>query len=311
MTDTANSRDSGVPEPKGVLTIAHTKPKYATQAVTLARSIRLRDPDMRLAVATDLDARLFRGLYDIVIPWDFSRRPGVLCKLDVYDISPFETTLFIETDCLAVRSLELVFDYFRDRPFAVFGRNEPTTHYIQSPDKVANLVPSATYPVFNGGLYYFQKSPLAAAVYHDAKALLPQYDDLGLARIYHSSACPNGVECDEPLFSLAMAKAGLTAVDDPRLDIMFAPEKPLFEIDIDVLAGTCSFMRCGRLVHPVLPHFVGARDSGEAYLRESMRLEVAARGRFFSFWLDGFIRAYAMVQSRWISRVRRRQHRSR
>ena len=303
------SKECDVTEAKGVLTIAHTKPKYATQAVTLARSIRLRDPDMPLAVATDLDARLFRGLYDIVIPWDFTSRPGVLCKLDVYDISPFETTLFIETDCLAVRSLELVFDYFRDRPFAVFGRNEPTTHYIQSPDKVAALVPSATYPVFNGGLHYFHKSPVAAAVYRDAKALLPQYDDLGLARVYHSLACPNGVESDEPLFSLAMAKSDLTAVEDPRLDIMFAPEKPLFEIDIDVLAGACSFMRCGRLVHPVLPHFVGARDSGEAYLREAMRLEVAARGRFFAYWLDGVIRSYAMVQSRWLSRMRRRKHR--
>jgi hypothetical protein len=171
------------------------------------------------------------------------------------------------------------------------------------------VVPSATYPVFNGGLYYFQKSAVAAAVYRDAKALLSRYDELGLARVYHSPACPNGVESDEPLFSLAMAKAGLKAVDDPRLDIMFAPEKPLFEIDIDVLAGTCSFMRHGRLVYPVLPHFVGARDSGEAYLREAMRLEVAARGQFLPFWLDGFIRAYAVVRSRWRARMRQRQHR--
>lgn len=304
-----NSKECGVPKAKGVLTIAHTKPKYARQAVTLARSIKLRDPDIPLAVATDLDARLFRGLYDIVIPWDFSRWPGVLCKLEAYEISPFETTLFIETDCLAVRSLELVFDYFLDRPFAVFGRNEPATHYIQSPDKVADLVQSATYPVFNGGLYYFQKSPVAAAVYREAKALQPQYDDLDLARVSHSPDCPNGVESDEPLFSLAMAKLGLEAVDDLRLDIMFAPEQPLFQIDIDVLAGTCSFMRLGRVVRPVLPHFVGARDSGYPYLREAMRLEVDARGRFFSFWLDGFIRSYAMVRSRWLSRMRRRKHR--
>ncbi len=296
-------------ESRGVLTIAHTNPKYAAQAVTLARSIRLRDGDLKLAVATDLDARLFRGLFDIVIPWDFSHRPGVLCKLEAYDISPFETTLFIETDCLAVRSLQCVFDYFSNRPFAVFGRNEPTTHYIQSPDKVIGLVPSSTYPVFNGGLYYFRKSPIAAAVYSDAKALLPQYDELGLARVYHSQTCPSGVESDEPLFSLAMAKAGLMAVNDLRLDIMFAPEKPRFAIDIDVLAGTCSFMRRGRLVHPVLPHFVGARDSGYAYLREALRLEVNARGRFFSFWLDGAVRGYALLQSRRLSRARRRQNR--
>lgn len=301
--------EGGVPDTKGVLTIAHTNPKYATQAVTLARSIRLRDPHLQLAVATDLDARLFRGLYDIVIPWDFSGWPGVLCKLEAYDISPFETTPFIETDCLAMLSLQLVFDYFFDRSFAVFGRNEPITHYIQSLDKVSALVPSATYPVFNGGLYYFRKSRIAAAVYRDAKALLLQYDELNLARVYHSPACPDGVESDEPLFSLAMAKAGLQAVDDPRLDIMFSPEKPRFEIDIDVLAGTCSFMRSGRLAHPVLPHFVGARDSGYAYLREALRLEVAARGRWFSYWLDGLVKVCATVQTWWLKRERRRQHR--
>ena len=103
--------------------------------------------------------------------------------------------------------------------------------------------------------------------------------------------------------------AGLTAVDDPRLDIMFAPEKPVLAIDIEVLAGTCSFTRHGRLVHPVLPHFVGARDSGYPYLREALWLEVAARGRFFPFWLDGAIRRYSMIKSRWLARIRRRNHR--
>ena len=105
------------------------------------------------------------------------------------------------------------------------------------------------------------------------------YDDLHLARVYHSPRCRGGVRSDEPLISLAMAKAGLRATDDLKLDIMFAPERPRFAIDIDVLAGACSFMRLGRIVRPVIPHFVGARDCGYAYLRETLRLEAARRGR--------------------------------
>ena len=58
---------------KGVLTIAHTKPKYVRQAVNLARSIRLRDPNLPLAIATDFEASAFDGLYDHIIPWVCSR----------------------------------------------------------------------------------------------------------------------------------------------------------------------------------------------------------------------------------------------
>ncbi len=227
---------------RGVLTIAHTKPKYAWQAVNLARSIRLRAPDLPLAVATDLDPAAFKGAFEHVIPWDFSRWPGVLCKLEAYGMTPFETTLFVETDCLAVRSLHVVFDYFDGQQFAVFGRNEPTTSYFRSLELVRALIPSPTYPVFNGGLLYFRRSPLAEEIFRRAKELSRLYDCLHLARVR------GGMESDEPLIGLAMAKAGLRATDDRRLDIMFAPERPLFHIDIDVLAGECSFVRLGRVV---------------------------------------------------------------
>ena len=56
---------------KGVLTIAHGHPRFARQAVNLARSIRLRDPEMPLAVVTDLPAALFEGMFDSIIEWNF------------------------------------------------------------------------------------------------------------------------------------------------------------------------------------------------------------------------------------------------
>ena len=230
---------------KGVLTIAHSQRKYVRQAVSLAQSIRYHTPDIPLAVATDLDKHHFRGLFDIVIPWNFADLPGVLCKLGLSGVSPFGKTLFVETDCLAVGSLHRVFDYFAGRQFAVFGRNEPTLHYFQSPELIRKIIPSKTFPSFNGGLYYFQKGDLADTIFSDARALLTQYDQLGLNRIYHSLRNKQGVPCDEPLISLAMAKAGLKAVDDPQLDIMFAPEPPRSQMDLDVLKGTCSFVRSG------------------------------------------------------------------
>ena len=282
---------------KGVLTIAHSKPKYIRQAVSLARSIKLRAPDIPLAVVTNFPPERFEGLYDQVIQWDFSLRSGIICKLDVYEMSPFDTTLFIEADCLVVKPLHLVFDYFSGHHFAVFGRNEATTPYFQSYEKVFTAVPSATYPIFNGGLSYFEKSTPAEAVYRTARQLFHRYDELNLARVYHSSRLPHGTECDEPLFSLAMATHGFKAFDNPHLDIMAAPERPLFNIDIDILAGNCSFIRGGRLVHPVIPHFVGVRDTCYEYLRETLRLEAVYRHRRLSSWCNRVIccRAYGKM----------------
>jgi len=69
---------------KGVLTLIYGKPEYARQAVNLARSIRLRDPNLPLAVATDLDPALFEEMYDHVIPGNSRNgRAGLRSWMDV------------------------------------------------------------------------------------------------------------------------------------------------------------------------------------------------------------------------------------
>ena len=275
---------------KGVLTIAYGKPKYVRQAVNLARSIRLRDRDLPLAVATDLPPAAFEGYFDQVIPWDFSEWPELLSKLEIYAITPFATTLFLDADCLVVQSLETVFDYFDGQQFAVFGRNEPEAIWFRSLETIQAAVPSPTYPIFNGGCYYFTKSAQAEAIFQRARRLVQDYDDLQLFR------SRTGKENDEPLISLTMAQAGLKATDDPRLDVLHAPERPKYPIHIDVLAGECQFMRRGRLVKPVIVHFVGMRDTIYAYRREALRLEVAFRGPFFPYYHNSIIRLLTYAQ---------------
>ena len=278
---------------KGVLTIAHSNLKYARQAITLARSIRLRDADLRLAIATDFPAAYFAGLYDEIIPWDFSAWPGLVCKLELYQITPFDITLFVETDCLVVQSLYKVFDYFAGQEFAVFGKNRSEVVWFRTPkckQAVQAAVPSATYPVFNGGVYYFTKSAMAAGVFERARALRPRYDELHLIRM------PSGGENEEPLLSLAMAQADLKATDDPQLDVLAVPEEPRYQIQINVLAGECELIREGRLAKPVIAHFVWKRDGCYEYRREALRLAVAYRGPFFPYYGDSMIRLTAYGQ---------------
>ena len=281
--------------PRGVLTIAYGRPKYVRQAISLARSIRLRDPELPLAVASDFPASAFLGLYDPVIPWDFSAWPELVSKLEIYDITPFETTLFLDADCLAIRSLTQVFSYFDGQQFAVFGRNDTNATWFRSIECIQAAVPSLTYPVFNGGLYYFTKSAVAEDVFRRARQLFQRYDELQLYRSRTSR------ENEEPLMSLAMAQAGLTATSDPRLDVMHAPERPSYHISINVQAGECEFERWGRVVSPTVVHFVGVRDTIYEYAREVTRLEAASRGPRFPYSHDRIVRTVAY--GRWLVAV--------
>lgn len=275
---------------KGVLTIASGQPKYARQAIDLARSIRLHDLDLPLAVATDLDAALFAGMYDFVIPWDFTQWQGLLSKLEAYDATPFDTTLFLDADCLAVRSLHEVFDLFGAQQFGVYGTQRTDAIWFRGiEDRIHTFAGKDIFPVFNGGLYFFRKSELAADIFRRAKALKSEYDVLGLRRHLHQSYN------EEPLVSLAMVQAGLTATNSEHLDVMHTPELPHCEVDFDILDGRCSFIRRGRLVRPAIVHFVGQRKKAFAYTRERKRLAAAyPSGRIFPL-RDAFVQMSAYV----------------
>ncbi len=256
----------------GILMLAHSRPKYIRQAKWLARSIRYRTSGVPIAVATDLDAAAFDGLFDVVIPWQFGRWPGVACKLELFDISPFDTTLALDTDCLCVRSMLPVFDYFAGQDFTVYGANLPDYHWADGTDFYRTVVDAESYPSFNGGLYYFRKSPIAREVFERAKGFSENYHTLGLSR-------PRGKYNDELLISLAMASLGLRATDKTDRVIMVAPEEPAFAIDLDLLRGHCAFVRRGRVVEPEIVHFVGVREWIPAYRRERMVLDlIVGRG---------------------------------
>lgn len=266
---------------RGVLTIAHSKEKYVRQAINLARSIRLHSPQMPLAVATNLSASALEDYFDEVVYWNFSNLTGLVAKLDAYDMSPFETTLFIDADSLVVKPLEDIFEYFNDYDFAVYGINKVHPRWFLDLDKIKEIIPSNTYPGFNGGIYYFKKTDQARGIFQSAKSYLPAYDNLMLKRF---GSQPN----EEPLISLAMAQSGLQATDNGYVDIMFAPAGRKGKLQIDVLAGICSFRKNDRVVHPYIMHFA-SDDMCYEYLREERRLQVYASGQAISQWKESWI----------------------
>ena len=271
----------------GVLTFAFGRPEYARTALDMARAIRLRDADTPLAVATDLDAGLFRGWFEQVVPWTAGYASWFERKFDLGAMSPFERTLFLDSDCMVLRPLGEVLRAFDGHDFSVAGQNVATPWWFRDPGKVRARLPRATYPGFNGGLLWFRRSERAEAVFARAKSLVAEYDALGFERL------PGGGINDEPLFSLAMAEHDCRAVENAEHEIMFGPRLQRFSVD--VVAGECEIARHGRIVRPMICHFEGADMERFVYERE--RLRVAARLRLGagSRWIRPALDAGALV----------------
>ncbi len=274
---------------KGVLTIAHGHPRFARQAVNLARSIRLHDPDLPLAVATDLDASWFEGMYDQVIPWDFSRHSGLISKLDAYEISPFDVTLLLDTDILMFASLQHYFDYFEGEAFGLIGQNVAESVYFESMDLIREHIPAATYAIFVGGLYYFVKSELACGIFRRAEELLPLYGDLGIRML-------RGAINEEPLFALAMAEAGLLAKRPRTADMILNPTGAGGElVDVDVVAGSCWQIDGGGRTRRAMLHFHAGEVHGYGYIRQVLRLQAAYYDTARRVRFEGLIRMQAAI----------------
>jgi hypothetical protein len=254
---------------RGVLTVAHGHLQYAEYARDLARSIRFHGAATPLAVATDLPHSEFAGLFDHVIEWDFSQYPRLMSKLEIYDASPFDATLFIDSDCFVLQPLAATFRYFGDCDFNVYGRMMRRPGWFQyNFDNIHASTPAEAYPVFNGGVYFFRKSALAARIFRRAKELRREYKSLRLPITSKGIA-------EEPLISIAMAEVGLAPADMRTLDVMYFVSGGYRSLCVDVVRGKASVFAGDRLVHPHIVHFAHPWTGSYLHRRESRRMALA------------------------------------
>ena len=221
---------------------------------------------MPLAVVTDLPRTEFAGFYDHIIEWDFTQCPRLMSKLEIYDASPFDVTLFIDSDCFVLQPLEQTFRYFGDSDFNVYGRMMERPGWFQyNFENIHAEMPAEAYPVFNGGVYFYRKSALAERIFRRAKDLRSHYKSLRLP------VTSKGI-AEEPLICLAMAEAGLALADMRALDVMYFVKGGHRSISIDVVRGDAAFFNGDRLVHPHIVHFAYPWTDSYLHLRESRRM---------------------------------------
>lgn len=141
----------------GFLYVATGK-AYLAEAMRSARSLRSAMPSARIALITDCPAGTeTTALFDSVIAHPApSHGPGD--KLVCGTLSPYERTVFLDTDTLVQSDLSPLFDVLEHHDLAAAPETMRGWHY-RLPD-----LPDA-FPEYNTGVIAFRSSPRTAAFF--------------------------------------------------------------------------------------------------------------------------------------------------
>jgi len=261
-------------ESYGVLTLAYGEHKYIEMAKNLARSLVLHSPEIPRAVVTDsvIDRelnKLFTHHIPLCAEWGTNFRQ----KLHIDYYSPFDTTLFIDSDCLAMRDISFIFDLLRNTPFAAVGsdvllpgQRDPNIDV----DFVLKKYGLVSLPKFNGGVYYFNRSDRSRNLFNCGRMIMEKWKENGIKN-FRGDGPP-----DEPIISLAMSLNNIELFDDDKIEIMRTPIGLKGKLKVDVLKARCTFYKNDRLVSPAILHFAGEWQEMKDYRRECLKLKMIA-----------------------------------
>lgn len=284
MTETMTSTPQ---RSRGVITLGFGAKRYQDMAKTLLKNIRIRSPRTQTAVVSETQQG-WEGLADFVIPLKPEYGEGFLQKIHLDYYSPFDDTIFIDSDCLVVDDLEYLWDKFAGYNFTVCGTEMFEGQWFRGDIGVARqrLGIEGPVPKFNGGFMYWSRGNVSANVFSGARELEPRYHELGFHGI---RGYGDPTVTDEILVSLSMALVGEKPMDDQGT-VMRTPIGLEGNLKVDVLRGHVRFIKNGVPVSPSIVHFAGGFSRRRVYLRESLKVAAAWRApRLLRFPLVAFV----------------------
>ncbi len=260
---------------RGIITLAYGHERFTEQARSLAHSLQLHAPQLPRTLVTDSTNPEIRQLFTDVIPYRPEYGSGMRQKLFLDFYSPYEQTLFIDSDCLVLGNLQSFWSAFEGQAFGVPGfrylQKGSTDPYFDV-DHALESLHLTTIPKFNGGTYYFTRSPESTEFFKTARKILDDWRGLRLCEFRRDG--PG----DESVYALAMAvhHFGLTSMGPRGMWTPVGYKGPLL---LDALKGTCSFAKEGMKLSPEIIHFPGEYVYSFAYARERAKLSAHVEGR--------------------------------
>jgi len=271
-----------------VLTVGRGKPKYAEMALGLGRSLSLIGDDVPRAVVTDLEGYNWSKIFDQVIKPAGPR--SALDKILGLELTDADAILAIDSDCLAFRRLEPIFEYCKGKKFVIVGHHQREGKWHGADvAQVCRELGVEQIPSFNGGLIYYERCPETLALIEEMKDVERNFDKTPFERF-------RGGASEEICVLLAMAKTGIGEVIPDETDFMNTAVGLVGKLTLDVMRNDCHFVCRRHAVRFVRPYiFHASRYSNfRVYWKELDKLS----------WLDkyedahpyGYISGWAKLQ---------------
>lgn len=182
---------------------------------------------MPFAIICDKTNEYTDSFDDVVILQNATR--SYVDKLSLTSLAPFEKTIFIDSDCLAYRDLNDLWDLFREAPpFCALGSVlsfDSDDGWFKRED-VGIFSDKVRFHIsFHGGAYYIERSNPTLNAFSDTVTYVHQHY---LEYKFRHFPKPS----DETVFSLAMAVSGFAPVAGAGTCFCFLPRAKSVKADI-------------------------------------------------------------------------------
>jgi len=249
---------------RGILTIAIGK-KYANQAKYLAHSCMINSPHTIRAVVTDSPDHL-QNYFDIIIPFNNECDPFSI-KTRLYELSPFEYTLFLDADSLVFHPVDDFWKHLEENPYVYEGTKLTSGNWYFDINEICKLLMLHWIPQFNTGQILFNKCEETKQVFDTANYYFFNHKKEGIEMPFFRGKNYS----DEPFLAIALAKQGIEPINDyGRFSRTLIKAKC---IRLNVKKRFARFVKNDRMVHPLVVHFCGRRNM-LYYMIEKLRLSL-------------------------------------
>ena len=235
---------------RGFITIATGKEMYFQFAKNLLQSYKLYcDTPYPFAILCDQENE-HTALFDDVVLFEKTQHV-YFDKFELLKLSPYDETIFIDSDCLAYANLNEFWDYFADADdFSAAGRNHPldSERGLFLADEIGTYKDRVAWkPDIHGGLYFIRKGARCDAIYEDCQYIAQHYDSFK----WPDFCAPYA---DEPVLCLAMAANGCHAAE--AIGENYGIPWEVTQMDLDIFTGKCVYatewhplVDQGRMIH--------------------------------------------------------------
>lgn len=230
----------------GVLTLA--TPNDYLKAIGLALSVRASNPGVPIAVACPPRARpLLEPYFDHVID-ELPGLRGFVHKVHLDHYSPFEETMFFDSDVLVFKPLQPYVDVWRQHPYTATGRMMSTGKSAFGMDRADMLrqLGKKELVVIDGAGHAFFRKPACTAIFDAARDVTARHKEI-MGDIRYA---------DEDVLDYVMTQFDIPPMPKPDFFSRYVSGKP-GTIRIDASRAMCEFVfrDTGEPMRPCMMHF--------------------------------------------------------